>query len=136
METQAVNKTRTSRNHKGFSLVEAILAMTILGIATAGILTSFSASLIAGKLAEDYATADTLAGMLKAQVRADLLDPLTANTGSFTNDPDFTWQVNYTTTTMDFLYQVEIIVSWQRGQKQHVLRQQTLHYQTPDLSAV
>lgn len=137
METQTRNKARCSRRkNKGFSLVEAILAMTILGIATAGILTSFSAAMIAGKLAEDYATADTLAGMLQAQVRADLLDPQTMNTGSFTDYPDYSWQVNYTTTTMDYLYQVEILVTWQRGQKEHTLRQMTLHYQTPDLSAV
>lgn len=139
METQAISKTKTYRNrfrNSGFSLVEAILAMTILGIATAGILTSFSAAMIAGKLAEDYATADTLAGMLKAQVRTDLLDPLMPNSGTFTNYPGFAWQVKYTLTSMDYLYQVEIIVTWQRGQKQHTLRQQTLHYQTPDLAAV
>lgn len=129
-------KMRRQHHKNGFSLVEAILAMTILGIATTGILTSFSAALIAGKLAEDYAIADSLSGMLQAQVRADMFNPLTPNMGTFTSYPGFSWQVSYTLSSVESLYQVEIIVTWQRGSRQHMVRQYTFHYQPIDLEAV
>lgn len=127
---------RHTGSNKGFSLVEAILAMTILGIATAGILTSFSAAMIAGKLAEDYAVADSLTGMLKAQVRANMFNPLLPNSGTFASYPNFSWQVNYTVSSIESLYQVEMIVAWRRGSRQHVVRQYTFHYQQVDLTAV
>ncbi len=120
----------------GFSLVEAILAMTILGIAAAGILTSFSSAMIAGKLAEDYAAADSVARTIKAQVRADMLDPFMNYSDTSSSYPDFSYQVSFTSTTTTDLYRVEITVTWQRGQRQHTVNQVTYHYQPLEEAAV
>lgn len=113
---------------KGFSLVEAILAMTILGIAATSIMATFSSALVSGSLSHDYAIASILLDDLRSYVRTNMLTPETVNEGAFTNFPKYSWQVIYTITEFTDLYHVEFLIVWQRGTKQYRVSAVTYHY--------
>ena len=119
---------KTNLRQHSFSLVEALLAMTILGVAISGILTTFSAAMIATKLSQDYALVSNLMGELRTQLRADLLDPTMINEGNFAGYPDYSWQVNFFYTEVENLYQVELQIQWQRGNRPHRVQYVTYHY--------
>ncbi|HOJ61229.1 MAG TPA: type II secretion system protein [bacterium] len=120
-----IYKTRRTRS---FSLVEALLAMTILGISVTSLMTTFSSALLVGKLSEEYSIAASLMGELHTQLRANLLSPLDINEGTFTLHPRFAWQVNYLYTDLPNLYEVELVILWTRGNRQQALRHRTYHY--------
>lgn len=111
-----------------FSLVEALMAMTILGLAVSGIMTSYSSAVVAGKISEDHALVYQLMERLKAQVRIQILTPYEVNSGTFTDYPQFRWQVNFYTTNITDLYQVDMIVAWRRGNKDNEVVFSTYHY--------
>lgn len=113
---------------ESFSLVEAILAMTILGITVTAILTNFSASLVGSRAAEDYARTSMMMQELKTYVRGDLFSPMQVNQGTFTNQPGFEWQVTYNTTEYPNLYQVVMQIRWQRGGSMKTAEYVTYHY--------
>ena len=60
---------------KGFSLVETILAMTILGIAATSIMATHFPPLVSGSLSHDYAIASILLDDLRSYVRTNMLTP-------------------------------------------------------------
>lgn len=113
-------------------MVEALLAMTILGIAATAIMTTFSGSLIAGKTSQDYAVASMLLDDLRAYVRTDMLTPVTENQGAFTNYPNYAWEVIYTLSEVSNLYNVEMIIVWQRGMRMNRISATTYHYFASD----
>lgn len=119
------NKRKTQ---DAFSLVEAILATTILGIAVTGILTTFSSALVAIKVAEDYSKASTMMNELRAHVRTDLLSPAETNEGTFTLHDRFQWNVEYMESQITNLYQVKLTVSWTQGSRNYSLVNNTYHY--------
>jgi len=119
---------RKTRKNQSFSLVESLLAMTILGLSVTSLMTTFSSALLVGKLSEEYSFAASLMGELHTQVRANLLSPLEDNRGTFTQYPRFSWQVNYFYTDSPNLYQVELVIQWNRGNRQRELKQVTYHY--------
>ncbi len=121
-------RTKESRGAAAFSLVEALLAMTILGIAVTSILTTFSASIMTGKLSEDYSIASTLIGELHGNLRTNQFSPYDTNEGEFTTQSGFKWTVTYLYTDMTDLYQVEMKVMWKRGSRDHELKYTTYHY--------
>ena len=102
--------------------------MTILGVAVTGILTTFSSAMLAGKLSEDYSVVANLMGDLRAQVRCNLVAPTEENAGTFSEYPQFAWQILYYYTDIDDLYQVEMIIRWMRGNREYQVRQITYHY--------
>jgi len=108
--------------------VEALLAMTILGVAVTSILTTFSASLVASKISQDYALASTLMDELRAELRTDMFLPTDVNQGNFTSYPEFQWKVDYYYTEIDKLYQVQLTVAWMRAGQEHTLQYYTYHY--------
>ncbi|MEW6236743.1 MAG: type II secretion system protein [Candidatus Omnitrophota bacterium] len=111
-----------------FSLVEALLAMTILGIAVTSILTTFSASLVASRISQDYALAATLMDELRAELRTDMFLPTDVNQGNFTSYPEFAWKVDYYYTEIDKLYQVRLTIAWIRANQEQSLLYYTYHY--------
>ncbi|MDP8245551.1 MAG: type II secretion system protein [Candidatus Hinthialibacter antarcticus] len=120
---------RTKRRaENSFSLVEALAAMTIMGIAIASILTTFSASLVASRVAEDYAISTSMMTELRTHVRANMLSPLDANQGTFTNHPGFSWSAVYTPTNYTNFYLVEMTIDWIRGDKEYARTCTTYHY--------
>lgn len=120
-------KTNSSRQG-GFSLVEALVAMTILGIAATSIMTTFSGSLIAGKTSEQYAIAVMLMDDLHNYVRSGQITPTTENMGTFANFPQYTWEVLFTLTEVTDLYQVDFFITWTRGDKIQQYQAVTYHY--------
>ncbi len=110
-----------------FSLVEALLAMTILGIAISGILTTFSAALVAGRVSEDYATVASLMNELRTQVRTNMLSPDQVNEGQFASHPEFSWRVTYFYTDIENLYQVQYAVYWTRGRRDYQVVYDSFH---------
>jgi len=113
---------------RSFSLVEALLAMTILGIALGGILTTFSSALLVGKLSEEYSLASSMMGTLQSNLRSGMLDPMEINEGAFPEHPGFNWKVTFILTDMENLYQIEFLVHWIRGNADRELRHVTYHY--------
>lgn len=114
--------------NRSISLIEALLATTILGITVTGLLTSFSAAMVMSKLSQDYSIVSSLMGDLHMYIRTNQLSPYTANTGTFTNHPGFTWEVNYQLSDTTNLYLVGITIKWRHGTRQHQLTQYTYHY--------
>lgn len=119
---------RKTHANRSFSLVESLLAMTILGLSVTSLMTTFSSALLVGKLSEEYSLAASLMGELHTQLRANLLSPMEDNRGTFTQYPRFAWQVNYFYTDSPNLYQVELVIQWNRGNRQQELKQVTYHY--------
>lgn len=115
-------------SEQAFSLVESILAMTILGITVAAILTTFSSALIAGRISEDQALVSTMMIELHAHVRSNLFDPTQINQGTFTDHPGFTWQATYLLTNVTNLYQVTLQIQWERGGRVRSMEYMTYHY--------
>ena len=116
-----------------FSLVEALLAMTILGIAVSSILTTFSTAIMMGKLAEDYSVASILMEEIHTYVRTNQLSPLDTNEGECNGYPGFTWAATYSFTEVSHLYQVDMRVQWKRGSQERSLKNTTYHfYKIPD----
>lgn len=109
-------------------MLEALLAMTILGITVTGILTTFSAALLSSKLSEDYALASIMIGELHTYARANLLSPMEINQGEFENHPGFYWSVEYAATGINNLYQITFAIHWMRGGRPRTIEQVTLHY--------
>lgn len=116
------------RAEDSFSLVEALAAMTIMGIAIASILTTFSAALVASRVAEDYSISTAMMTEVRSHVRADLLSPLETNQGTFTSHPGFSWSAVYTPTNYANFYLVEMSIEWVRGDKDYKRTCTTYHY--------
>ncbi|MBI1390847.1 MAG: hypothetical protein GC154_20650 [bacterium] len=112
-----------------FSLVEALCATAIMGIAVTSILATFSASLLAGRAAEDYALASSMMTELRAYVRTNQFSPLMPNQGTFTEHPEFSWTATYTQAEYADLYQVDLIIQWARGDREYQSHFVTYHYQ-------
>lgn len=119
---------RNRQNQNGFTLVEAILAMTIMAIAVSGILSTFSSALIATKVAEDFSKASIMMNELRGQVRANLLSPMDINEGTSTLFPRFQWSATYQETEITSLYEVTLQIQWQQGNRTFTLKNMTYHY--------
>ena len=119
---------RGRRGKRGISLLEAMIAMTIMGISATAILTAFSAALVSGKDAERYASAVLLAQTLNAQLRMGEFSPSEVMTGTSV-DEFYAWSVTFQETDLLDLYRVTLNVSWKRGSGLSTISVDTLHYQ-------
>lgn len=119
---------KKNRGNGSFSLVEALLAMTILGVAVSSILTTFSTAIVLGKLSEDYSQASMMMEELHTYVRTNQFSPLETNEGEYEQYPGFSWQVMYYYTDITGLYQVDMQVNWRRGSRERSLKHVTYHY--------
>ncbi len=125
-----MNATRSMKikRNQSFTLVEALLAVTIMGLSITSILTTFSASLVAIRTSQDYALVATLFEELKTHVRANLFSPTEMNQGNFTNHPEFTWQVEYYYSDITGVYQVQMVIAWERGTRNYTVRYDTYQF--------
>ena len=120
------------RGHKkAFTLVEAILAMSIMAIGVTGILGSFTAALMSGSIAEDYAKASMRIQQVMTQIRAGAITPYDINQGTFSGDNKYQWAVSFTEIDINYLYEVEVTVTWTRARRQRELKLTTYQYCDP-----
>ncbi len=116
------------RRKGGVSLLEALIAMTIMVVSVTGILRAFSASLVTGADAEKFAHAVLVLQMLDSQLRMGEFYPLETNTGT-TSDESYEWNVTFQSTDLTDLYRVDLTVTWRRGQSRRSITVSTYHYQ-------
>ncbi len=106
----------------GFTLLEVLVATSLLGIAVAVVLQLFSANLRALSLSEDYVKASAA-----AQVKMrDILDDGKLNEKAFSEITDDGYRIDVTITevlkerTMNLevkLLEIDLIISWMKGTK-------------------
>lgn len=113
---------------RGFTLIEIVVAMAILGVGLIVIIELFSGGLRLGRASEEYSRAVSLARMKLEDVSLNPYLQEGNETGEF--DKDFRWQVAVKKVNIlpierppDFqplveLYQVKVDVLWKSGSKE------------------
>ena len=110
--------------------------MTIMAIGVTSILGAFSSALLSGAIAEDHAKASLLMQQITAQLRTGAITPYDVNQGTFSGESRFLWIASFTETDVDYLYQVDLIVTWQRAGRQRELKLTTYQYCDPSADPV
>lgn len=118
-------------NRKGFTLLEVLVAISILGIAVAVILQLFSANLRALSLSGDYVSAS-----IRAEARMkELLDDekIAEKTTSETTDDGYRIDVSITEALKERtenlpvkLLEIDMTMSWLKGVKERSLTLKTM----------
>ncbi len=106
--------------------------MTVMAVGVTGILGSFTAALVGGAIAEDYALASLKMEQLLTQIRAGSITPYDVNMGTFSDDARYQWVASFTELDVNSLYQVEITITWERAGKDHSLKVTTCQYCDPN----
>ena len=112
------------RHNAGFSLVEVMCAILILGVALVGLTQGIAAALRSGKESELQTTAALLAAGQIETLRADgfIVEGETEGDGEGELSL-YHWRQNVTTTRLDGLYEVEVVVENSRtGQEIYEVR--------------
>jgi len=123
---------KRGKHKRAFTLVEALVAMTVMAVGVTGILGSFTSALVSGAIAEDYAKASLKMEQLMTQIRAGSITPFDVNMGTFSDESLFQWQASFTELDVDYLYQVEVTIAWERAGRQHNLKVTTYQYCDPN----
>jgi general secretion pathway protein I len=118
-------------SRRGFTLLEVLIAVAILGVAVSIVLQLFSANLRALSASEDYVAA---AARAEAKMRWVLDDSaLTAKSLSETTDDGYRIDVSVTETLKDrtenlqtALMEVSLTIRWTRGSKEKSLTLKTM----------
>jgi general secretion pathway protein I len=109
---------------QGFSLLEILIAFSILALSLSILLKIFSAGVNTAVVAEDYTAAVQIAESLMAKTGVET--PLQEGQDSGLENEKYNWQVDVspfsfnpdnidTTTTTAVLFKVKVIVSWGNG---------------------
>jgi len=115
---------------RGFTLIEIVVAMAILGVGLIVIIELFAGGLRLGRTSEEFSKAVSLARMKLEEVSLNPVLQEGSETGEF--DKDFRWQV--AVKKMDILpverppefqplvefYRVKVDVLWQSGSKERI----------------
>lgn len=110
MSTSRNINVRSSRE-RGFSLIEILCAVTVLGIAIVGLAEGITVSLRMGKEAERYTTAVLLATGRMETIRAEGDFIAGEETGDFGNEfALYTWSQNVVETGLSGLHSVRVEV--------------------------
>ncbi len=126
------NRLRGIASERGFSLLEVLVAFTILALAVATILSLFASGLRNTAVAADYARALTLAESRLARVQGRGVTRLEsgANEGSM---GEFTWHTRIypydasgSHPNRTRLYQIDVTVQWGEGERRRTVQLSTL----------
>jgi general secretion pathway protein I len=115
---------------RGFTLIEIVVALAILGVGLIVIIELFAGGLRLGRTSEEFSKAVSLARMKLEEISLDPILQEGSETGEF--DKDFRWQV--TVEKMDILpverppefqplvefYRVKVDVLWKSGSKERI----------------
>lgn len=118
-------------SNKAFTLIEVIVAISILGIAVTVILQLFSANLKAVSKSEDYVNALVLANIKMRQLSQ--IDDLTEKAWTETTELGYKFDISIseilkerTETLQVRLMEIHLTVSWLKGQQQKSYTLKTL----------
>ena len=131
-----------SRREGGFTLVEVVVAMAVLGISLVLIIELFSGGLRLGRASEEY----TLAGQLARQKMEELslTQPIAEGIEEGEFDSTYRWQVEVKKIDIlsipletDYrppadLYQIQIHIIWKSGSKERSTRIETFKAIKPE----
>ena len=108
-------------NNKGFSLLEILVAFSILAVSLGILLKIFSSGVNTAMVAEEYTIATQIAESLMAQT--GVIEPVTVGNTSGTENEKYHWQINIENITspvagdeVEYMT-VQVIVEWQAGQQ-------------------
>jgi len=119
------DKTWRERNTRlGFTLLEVMMAVSIIAIALTAVLGSQSQSVSLAGEARFKTTAPLLAQTKMAEMEAMNAADLASDSGDFGDDfPGYTWAVTVgdvmfggSTAASDYLRQIDVTVSWGQGE--------------------
>lgn len=116
-------------SEKGFTLIEILVAIALLGIAITIVIQLFSANLRAISASEDYVAATIKAEIKMREILDD--DNLTENNSVETTDDGYSFDIAVYDSLKDRteilqvrLFQIDLTIHWTKGKKNKVL---TLH---------
>jgi prepilin-type N-terminal cleavage/methylation domain-containing protein len=121
---------RTPLNARGFTLVEVLATLVLLGIVLPALMKGATIALSAAELARHMTEASDLArSKLNDLVAENLWDQ--ASNGDFSPDyPQYKFQVTNNPLNDNGLYNVQVTVTWSEAGKERKLTQTTLVYDT------
>jgi general secretion pathway protein I len=122
---------KTADRNRGFTLIEVLIALTLLSITVTLVIQLFSSSLRSTGSADEYVTA-----VKRAELRMkELLDADTLDEGSWTETTDEGYQMKIAVSgtlkeRTDYLYvklmRIDLSVLWKNGSKEKVWTLHTL----------
>ncbi|MGD2127458.1 MAG: prepilin-type N-terminal cleavage/methylation domain-containing protein [Desulfobacteraceae bacterium] len=124
----------------GFTLLEVMVAITLIAIALMAVLGSQSQSVSLAGEARFYTTAALLAQTKMAEIESQDPEDLTADSGDFDEDfPGYTWKLAVSNVMLDrpenvsdHLKQVDLTIAWgEDEQYQYALRVYRFFTRTP-----
>ena len=105
----------TGKNKKGILLLEVLVSVTILSVCLVLIISSFTRSIRAIDLSEDYFRAGLLLEEKIFEVSySDIEEGFSEGKYS-----DFSWAMDIAKAEEDFFHEVSLKFSWDQGSKEH-----------------
>jgi general secretion pathway protein I len=100
------------KSEKGFTLMEVMIAITILAIALVAVYQSQSQSISMTSNSRFLTTAALLAQSKMTEIEILEPDRISSGSGDFDEDfPDYTWRVDISDTQIDLLKKIEVSVT-------------------------
>lgn len=127
----AIRQTGGLRYEKGFSLIEVMVAVLILGVSLVGLVHGINTALVSGKESEIQSQAALLAAGQIEQLRADGYYLEGETSGEFDGDLSvYSWRQNVAATEPEGLYEVTVTIeNTQSGEEIYELK--TLLFDPP-----
>jgi general secretion pathway protein I len=113
------------RRHRGFTLIEILLALMIFSVVLVAIIEGIALQLRAQQVAEDTTRAVILAENILEQVKYDIPLENTEESGKFDGShANFSYQLKIQETELAGLYEVQVAIIWEDGvaERSHVLK--------------
>lgn len=107
-------RSRRAGRRRGFTLLEVIVSLAVMGVGLVAVLEAFSAGLRLSLQDEFLTTATFLAaGKMEEVIKETYITPGT-DEGDFGDEfPDFTWTVEITDSQIEELELVTVVVYWE-----------------------
>ncbi len=123
-------------SRQGMTLLEVLVAMTVLAIGIVGVLGAVSASLRSSTASAQYSVATLLAGRVAAELeRLEALEPGELNGAFEETARDYAWTAEIASADEFGLHPVRITINWDAGTKHFYLYTQLRPHSPPPAKA-